>query len=76
MYTEIVRNITFSADERVIRAARLRAKKENRSLNHVFREWLCRYSEIDDRVDRYDEIMKKLKHIKLKKMSREEMNAR
>jgi hypothetical protein len=39
-----VKNITFSADECLIEAARSRAREERQSLNDVFRAWLRRYA--------------------------------
>lgn len=39
-----MKNITFSADESLIEAARERAKRENTTLNAQFRLWLIEYS--------------------------------
>ena len=39
-----MRNITLSADDALIEAARRRAEAENTTLNNVFREWLARYA--------------------------------
>ena len=42
MHTGIVlRNITFSADSKLIEQARLRAMERKTSLNLAFREWLA-----------------------------------
>ena len=38
-----MKNITLSADEALIEAARQRAVKENTTLNEQFRQWLERY---------------------------------
>ena len=38
-----MKNVTLSADERLIRQARERARREKKTLNAVFREWLARY---------------------------------
>ncbi len=49
MYTKIVyitpmlKNITLSADEALIREARRQAALQNTSLNALFREWLEQY---------------------------------
>lgn len=57
----MIKNITLSAEERMIESARLKAQREGRSLNEVFREWLGHYTgqekrstvkEILDRVGR------------------------
>ncbi len=39
-----MKNITFSADERLIEAARERARREGTTLNEEFRRWLSEYS--------------------------------
>ena len=39
-----MRNVTLSADEGLIEAARRRAESENTTLNNLFREWLARYA--------------------------------
>ncbi len=71
------KNITLSADENVIKKARLRAQKERRSLNDVFREWLARYVSQASNEYSYDEIMEKLSHVKAgRRFSRDEMNER
>ncbi|MBV9273681.1 MAG: hypothetical protein JO333_07285 [Verrucomicrobia bacterium] len=50
----MLRKITFSAEERLLEAARRKAARERRSLNEVFREWLGRYVERDDAAARFD----------------------
>lgn len=39
-----MRNVTFSADERLIAAARNRARRERTTLNEEFRRWLESYA--------------------------------
>ncbi len=39
-----MRNVTFSADERLIEAARNRARRERTTLNDEFRRWLETYA--------------------------------
>jgi hypothetical protein len=39
-----VRNITLSADEELIEAARTRARLNKTSLNELFRQWLADYA--------------------------------
>jgi hypothetical protein len=46
-----VKNITLSADERLIEAARERARSENTTLNEQFRLWLAAYGRRQQRVD-------------------------
>jgi len=45
-----MRNITFSADERLIDAARDRALRERTTLNEEFRRWLQAYALRENRA--------------------------
>ena len=45
-----MRNITFSADEKLIEAARERARDENSTLNEEFRRWLEQYARRKERA--------------------------
>lgn len=73
----MVRNITFSADERMIERAREKAALENRSLNQAFREWIEAWASPSDLKLRYVETMKTLEQFQpAKKMTRDELNAR
>ena len=42
-----MRNITLTADEALIQAARKRANAENTTLNDAFRRWLASYARRD-----------------------------
>ena len=73
-----MKNITLSADERLIEAARERARVENTTLNEQFRRWLAEYAQAHERMQRYDEVMATLRG-KLKvgrKLTRDDMNER
>ncbi len=73
----MLKNITLSADEELIRKARKRAEKENTSLNLAFREWLRRYTNagIDDKS--YDILINSLQYSRAgKTFSRDERNER
>jgi len=73
----MVKNITLSADENIIRRAREKAASENRSLNLAFREWLERYVGREKAGDAFDSLMKRITYVRPgKKLSREEMNER
>lgn len=39
-----MQNITFSADERIIAAAREQAQADNTTLNEQFRQWIEKYA--------------------------------
>ena len=46
----MVKNITLSADEIIIKKARQRAKQQNTTLNAEFRKWLKRYTRENSKV--------------------------
>jgi hypothetical protein len=72
-----VKNVTFSAEDSLIERARLRAAKENRTLNAAFREWLERYA--GGAMDRsaFVALMNGLRHVKpARGFSRDELNQR
>lgn len=73
-----MKNITLSAEERVIEAARDRAREERTTLNEQFRRWLAEYARQRGRMERYDQVIQDLRG-KLRvgrKLSRDEMNER
>jgi hypothetical protein len=73
-----VKNITLSADERLIEAARERARNEQTTLNEQFRRWLETYANTAERVQRYDALMRPLRG-RLKvghQLTRDETNER
>ena len=72
-----MKNITLSADEKLIEAARERARTEHTTLNEQFRRWLEEYTQ-QQRMRRYDEVIASLKG-KVRvghKFTRDEMNER
>ena len=81
VYTgSMLKNITFSADENLIREARRQAALHNTTLNE-FREWLAAYvaedqAEREERVRQYQELMARLGLRFDRKYTREEMNER
>jgi len=72
----MLKNITFTAEEEVIRRARARAKSEHSTLNLKFRDWLLRYSGMDQQRD-LEELFDRLSYADPgRKFTREEMNER
>lgn len=73
-----MRNITLSADEALIEAARERARSERTTLNEQFRRWLAAYAQAQDRLQRYDALMSQLRgKVRVgRKLTRDEMNDR
>ena len=74
-----MKNITLSADEKLIEAARERALAERTTLNEQFRRWLEEYVGQDRSADRAMEVIGRLQqYVRTggRKFSREEMNER
>jgi hypothetical protein len=73
-----VKNITLSAEENLIEAARERARTEQTTLNEQFRRWLADYAHPRERMQRYDEVMATLRgQLRVgRKVTRDEMNER
>jgi hypothetical protein len=73
----MIKNITFSVDEKIIRMAREKAMKNNISLNEVFRQWLSQYARETGLGTELDDFLKKTEYKKPdKKLTREELNER
>lgn len=73
-----MKNITLSADERLIEAARERARAEHTTLNEQFRLWLEDYARREQQADEAMAVVRELRG-KLRvgrKLTREEMNER
>jgi len=73
----MLKNITLSADEDLIKKARKKSQKENTTLNENFRKWLSRYVSSDKENFDYYEFKSGFRHVKAgKTFSREELNER
>ena len=74
-----MKNITLSADERLIEAARARAREEHTTLNEQFRAWLHDYA---GRKKKADAALATIKALQSKystggrKFTRDDMNER
>lgn len=74
-----MKNITFSADENLIEAARERARAEHTTLNEQFRRWLHGYARRDQQVQEARDLLDHLRsyvRAEGKKFTRDEMNER
>lgn len=79
VYTISMKNVTFSAHEHLIEAARKKAQARNRTLNDEFRAWLEDYVGRDEQADRamlFVDHVSQYAHSGGRKFSREEMNER
>jgi hypothetical protein len=72
-----MKNITMTADDALIEAARARARSENTTLNEQFRLWLAGYAR-KQRMQQYEQVMSGLrgKLVVGRKLTRDEMNER
>ncbi|HEV2381967.1 MAG TPA: hypothetical protein VG206_19525 [Terriglobia bacterium] len=72
-----MKNVTLSADENLIEQARLVARRQHRTLNGAFREWLLQFTAQSGSSREYDALMDRLGHVKTgRRFSRDEMNER
>ena len=74
-----MKNITLSADEKLIEAARARARAEHTTLNEQFRLWLADYARREQQAERAMAVVRELQgkvRTGGRKFTREEMNER
>ena len=73
----MLKNITLSAEDLIIKKAREKARKEQKTLNELFREWMKSYISGSNPVGDFEEFMKHVDYANAgRKFSREEMNER
>jgi hypothetical protein len=73
----MLKNITFSAEEDLIRRARERAKAERTTLNEEFRRWLEKYVERPETADAFADLMDDFAYVQPgRSFQRDEMNER
>lgn len=74
-----MKNITLSADENLIAAARERARAEHTTLNEQFRRWLAEYARRKQKADEAMAVIQELQgslRTGGRKFTRDEMNER
>jgi hypothetical protein len=72
-----MKNITLTADESLIRRARLVARSRRTTLNAAFREWLEQYAAQSLGARAVDALMHRLRHVRASgPYSRDETNRR
>jgi hypothetical protein len=74
-----VKNVTLSADDDLIEAARERARAEHTTLNEQFRRWLADYVRQENRADSAMTLIEELRskvRTGGRKFTRDEMNER
>ena len=77
MDAAMLKNITLSAEEWLIRKAHEKARRERITLNENFRRWLKQYVNDNNGAKDYDALMKSLNYAASgKSFTRDEMNER
>lgn len=73
-----MKNITLSADEKLLVAAQERAHSEHTTLNEQFSRWLLEYTQQQERLVKFDGTVEDLRgKVQVgRKLTRDEMNAR
>lgn len=74
-----MKNITLSADERLIEAAREKARAQQTTVNELFRRWLEDFVRPSDTAERAMSTIRRLQsrvHTGGRKFTRDEMNER
>ncbi len=72
-----MKNITLSAEEKLIEEAREAARAQKTTLNHLFREWLAEVAGRRDRARRASELIERLHYVNAGgPFNRDEMNDR
>ena len=72
-----MKNISFSADENLIKQARLVARGRHTTLNAAFRGWLEQYASQAGGSVSVDALMRRLRHVRSAgPYTRDEMNER
>ena len=73
----MVKNITFNAEEELIRRARERATAKGATLNEEFRRWLEKYVERPETAAAFADLMNRFEYIQSgRSFGRDEMNER
>ena len=73
----MLKNITLSAEESLIKKAREKAEKEHSTLNESFRQWLKQFVSSENRIAEYESLMSEITYAKPgRRFTRDEMNER
>lgn len=73
----MLKNITLSAEEELIRKGRDKARRERTTLNANFRRWLKQYVNRNEKASDYRALMSSLTYARPgRKFSREELHER
>jgi predicted transcriptional regulator len=72
-----MKKLTFSADDDIVRKARLIARARHTTLNSAFRVWLTQFATSDESTMSFDCLMEKLRYVNAgQHFTRDELNRR
>lgn len=73
----MLKNITFSAEEKLIESARKKARNNNTTINTVFRQWLSVYAKEQGLISELDNYLDKTAYVNSgRSFTRDEYNQR
>jgi hypothetical protein len=73
----MLKNITLSAEEKLIERARRRAAARNTTINAEFRRWLAQYADAPQSLEELASLMSRYRYARPgKTFTREELNER
>ncbi|RPI73677.1 MAG: hypothetical protein EHM45_20440 [Desulfobacteraceae bacterium] len=72
----MLKKITLSAEQSLIRKSREKARLGSTTLNKLFRQWLERYAKPNRLVSDYKHLMRKLSYGRGSSFRRDELNER
>ena len=73
----MLKNITLSADENLIRKAREKAQRDKTTLNANFRQWLKQYIGKNTKASSFNNLMQQLDYVNAgSKFTRDQLNER
>jgi len=74
---KMLKNITLSAEDHLIRKARKKSKSDHTTLNAQFRQWLEKYTSLESNSNNFEILMEKLNYAQPNQyFNRDEMNER
>lgn len=73
----MLKNITLSAEDTLIRDGRLKAHEEHTTINEKFRQWLALYVNMEQNEKNYHKMMEELNYVEPGgKFTRDDLNER
>ena len=71
------KNVTLSAEQDLLKKARMKASRLNTTINREFRNWLRSYARSEEAQPDYNQVMELMDYVRVgNKFTRDEMNER